>query len=316
VFANVASLAQRGSRFPRLANWLTRGRPGRWLQDKLLGIDRRRVPPRLVARSDPLRLRLLQQHALDTTSASGVLLFPDTFTSYFEPALGLAALDVLRRSGVPAWTAVDVRCCGRPFISNGRLDQAVEHARYNVERLYSWAAAGNSITACEPSCVLTIQDDYPALLRGEERCKAEVVAGACKTFEEVLDSAAPRLVKLRADGRQRILVHVHCHQRSLVGVEPMLRVLRRLPDTEVVALDAGCCGMAGSFGYEKEHYEVSRLVGEQRLFPALRQEPAATVLIAPGFSCRMQIQHFTGRAALHSAELIQKCLLDAGLSAP
>ena len=106
-------------------------------------------------------------------------------------------------------------------------------------------------------------------------------------------------------GPKRILVQGHCHQRSLVGMGPTLRLLRRIPGAEVIDLDAGCCGMAGSFGYEKEHYEISRLVGEQRLFPALRKADAETVVVAPGFSCRLQIEHFTGRKAIHPATLLR-----------
>ena len=104
----------------------------------------------------------------------------------------------------------------------------------------------------------------------------------------------------------------HCHQRSLVGMGPALRLLRRIPGAEVVDLDAGCCGMAGSFGYEKEHYEVSRLVGEQRLFPAVRGADPETVVVAPGFSCRLQIGHFTGRAAVHPAELLRALAVGDG----
>ncbi len=109
-------------------------------------------------------------------------------------------------------------------------------------------------------------------------------------------------------GPWKILVQAHCHQRSLVGAGPMLKLLRSLPGTEVIDLDAGCCGMAGSFGYEVEHYEISRLVGEQRLLPAVRQADPDTVVVAPGFSCRLQIQHFTGRRAVHPAELLRSCL--------
>src|SRR5438128_5170120 len=104
-----------------------------------------------------------------------------------------------------------------------------------------------------------------------------------------------------------ILVQTHCHQCSLIGVEPALRLLRRL-GSHVRDLDAGCCCMAGSFGYEKEHYEISRLVGEQRLFPALRQADPATAIVAPGFSCRLQIEHFTGRPAVHPAVLLAALL--------
>ena len=109
-------------------------------------------------------------------------------------------------------------------------------------------------------------------------------------------------------GPKRILVQGHCHQRALVGMAPLMKLLKRIPGAEVIDLDAGCCGMAGSFGYEKEHYEISRLVGEQRLFPAIRQADADTVIVAPGFSCRLQIEHFTGRTAVHPAVLLQSLL--------
>jgi Fe-S oxidoreductase len=187
------------------------------------------------------------------------------------------------------------------------LDKAVKNAAYNVDSLHPWAAAGKPIIACEPSCVLTIKDDYPALLRGEERRKAETVAGMCVTFEEFLENVLPRQLKFKS-GPKKILVHGHCHQRALVGMEPTLGSLRRIPGAEVIDLDAGCCGMAGSFGYEKEHYEISRLIGEQRLFPAVRQADADTVIVASGFSCRTQIHHFTGKTAVHPAQLLYSLL--------
>jgi Fe-S oxidoreductase len=196
------------------------------------------------------------------------------------------------------------------MISNGLLGRAVRYAEHNVHSLYPWASAGKPIIACEPSCILTIKDDYPALLKGGARQKAETVAAACFTFEEYLESLlAARQPQVNfKPGPRKILVHAHCHQRSLVGMEPTLRLLRRIPGAEVIDLDAGCCGMAGSFGYEKEHYEISRLIGEQRLFPAIRQADADTVVVASGFSCRQQIQHFTGRTALHPAQLLRSLL--------
>lgn len=115
-------------------------------------------------------------------------------------------------------------------------------------------------------------------------------------------------LKFRA-GPKRILVQPHCHQRSLVGTTALMHVLKRIPGAEVIDLDAGCCGMAGAFGYEMEHYEISRMVGEQRLFPAIRAADADTVIVAPGFSCRLQIEHFTGRKAIHPAMLLQSLLI-------
>ena len=185
------------------------------------------------------------------------------------------------------------------------LSKAVEYAKRNVEALDHYRSP---IIACEPSCILTIKDDYPALLKGQMREKAKAVAARCFTFEEFLEK---RLTETNIEfrpGPKRILVQGHCHQRALVGMAPLLNLLRRIPGAEVIDLDAGCCGMAGSFGYEKEHYEISRLVGEQRLFPAIRQADADTVIVAPGFSCRLQIAHFTGRTALHPATLLQSLL--------
>ena len=172
-------------------------------------------------------------------------------------------------------------------------------------------APGGRITACEPSCILTIKDDYPALLRGELRRRAEAVAEICATLDEQIQwcQASETGVTLRCRPvPRRILLQSHCHQRSLVGVGPTLEILRAIPGAEVIDLDAGCCGMAGSFGYETEHYEISRLVGEQRLLPAVRRADPDTVIVAPGFSCRLQIRHFTGRPVLHPAELLGSCL--------
>ncbi|MBX6314292.1 MAG: FAD-binding protein [Isosphaeraceae bacterium] len=317
VFGHVARLSRWGSRLAPLSNWVVRSRPGRWWNEKLLGIDRRRLPPAFAGRPLVRRLASLQAERPPEGSAHGVLLFPDTFANYHEPDLGAAAVALLQGAGCAVSLGPsDLLCCGRPLISNGLLDRAEAQARHNVERLHPWADRGWLITACEPSCLLTIQDDYPALLRGEARARSEAVAAACRTFEESLESilaegmteAGPGRedrMKFRSGPRQ-ILVQGHCHQRALVGMGPVLRLLRRIPEAEVVDLDAGCCGLAGSFGYEVEHYDISRLVGEQRLFPALRRANPEAVIVAPGLSCRLQIGHFTRRTAIHPAQLLQR----------
>jgi Fe-S oxidoreductase len=336
-----------------VSNWLARSRVVRWLNDKLVGIERRRLPPAFVRRTFVSRYADLWRDKVLRPGEPRVLLFPDTFVDHHEPDIGVAAVRVIQELGyypalglplrvgprlpdylthemevpfgsgrIPPSTDAEVAsrmrsrvawglvCCGRPMISNGLLTQATEHAAINVERLYPLAAAEVPIVACEPSCILTIKDDYPALLQGEERRRAEIVAAQCYTFEEFVES---RFAELAGEdpfiaGPKRILVQGHCHQRSLVGMAPVLRLLSLIPGAEVIDLDAGCCGMAGSFGYEKEHYEVSRLVGEQRLFPAIRQAGPDDVIVAPGFSCRLQIQHFTGRTAVHPAQLLASLL--------
>ncbi len=318
VFGRVADLARIGCAAAPASNWLAGRASLRWLNEKLLGIDRRRRLPAFARRTFLQQFAANgahQPHAPEMAKddpASRVLLFPDTFTNFFQPEIGRAAVDSLRRAGcLVTLGPAPLHCCGRPLISNGLLDRAVASARHNVEHLFAWAQEGRPIIACEPSCILTIRDDYPALLKGDLRARAETVARACQTFEEFLDWALSRETERPPrwqPGPAQILLQPHCHQRSLVGVGPMLRLLRWIPGAEVIDLDAGCCGMAGSFGYECEHYEISRQVGEQRLLPAVRQAGPAAVIVAPGFSCRLQIEHFTGRQALHPAELLARCL--------
>jgi len=323
-----------------LAPWTNaflKSRLGRWMLDKFLGIDRRRSLPRFS--TIPWNfVQSFEDYQAQKKYPDQLLLFPDTFALYFEPQVLGAVKGLLNTigygvfPGMGIWRVHDhykIICCGRPMISNGLLDKAVQLAGLNTNVLFSWAAAGKPIIACEPSCILTIKDDYPSLLKGEMGQKAETVAMSCFTFEEFLENALAsggshsgisqkpsqtggltppaRQVRFKP-GPKKILVHGHCHQRALVGMEPTMRLLRRIPGAEVVDLDAGCCGMAGSFGYEKEHYEVSRLIGEQRLFPAVRQADADTVVVASGFSCRTQIQHFTGKTAVHPAQLLHSLL--------
>jgi len=330
-FGQVARLGAIGCALAPASNWLLRSRLARRLNETFLGIDRRRMPPAFAGQTLLKRFRMLQSGDGRSSTSVGrgspdpahdltaglpvnhtVLLFPDTFTNYFEPEIGAAAIALLDRAGCSVtFGPAGLRCCGRPMISNGLLDEAVANARHNVERLYEWASRGRPIVACEPSCILTIKDDYPALLKGELKSKAEIVAEACRTFEEFLASIlAPEPGALLSwkPGPRRILVLAHCHQRSLVGTGAMLKLLRCIPEAKVIDLDAGCCGMAGSFGYETEHYEVSRGVGEQRLLPAVRQAGPDDVVVAPGFSCRLQVRHFGGREAIHPAVLLRNCL--------
>jgi FAD/FMN-containing dehydrogenase/Fe-S oxidoreductase len=312
-FGHVAFVGRVGCALTPLSNWLMQSRTARFCNEKLLRIDRRRRPPTFARRSLTKRFAARPDAGVPAGTNRPVLLFPDTFTNYFEPEIGEAAVDLLQHLGCSVTLGPPgLRCCGRPLISNGLLDQAVVHARHNVQALFKWSRADQPIIACEPSCILTIRDDYPALLRGELRSRALAVADACQTFEEYLESILTDALHPKFDrriGPKRIVFQAHCHQRSLVGIGPMLRVLELVPGSTVIDLDAGCCGMAGSFGYEIEHYEVSRLVGEAHLFPALRQTGPDDAIVAPGFSCRLQIRHFTGREAVHPAVLLQSQLV-------
>ena len=179
-------------------------------------------------------------------------------------------------------------------------------------RLAEAAGRGVPIVGVEPSCLLTLRDEYLTLLPGDVGARA--VAAATRLPEELLLEAIRdgRLVlpqRNYVSGR-RVLLHGHCHQKALAGTAATTALLRAIPGADVTELDAGCCGMAGSFGFEAEHYDLSMDIGELRLFPAIRAEPADSVVTATGVSCRQQIAHGTGRNARHPVEVVRQLLPD------
>ncbi|MGH3198239.1 MAG: (Fe-S)-binding protein, partial [Streptosporangiaceae bacterium] len=206
----------------------------------------------------------------------------------------------------------DTGCCGRPALSKGLIDQAQRMAAGLAARLGDAAARGVPIVAVEPSCLMTLRDEYPALLPGDPR--ARVLAAATRLPEELLLEAIADgglvLPRDSAVSGRRVLFHGHCHQKALAGTAATTALLRSIPGAEVTEVDAGCCGMAGSFGFEAEHYELSMSIGELRLFPAIRAEPEETIIAATGVSCRQQIGHGTGRPARHPLEIIRQVVLD------
>jgi Fe-S oxidoreductase len=197
------------------------------------------------------------------------------------------------------------------MISKGLLEQARAHARHNVEFLYPYTQRGVPIVGCEPSCILTLRDEYPDLLsEGEERERARVVARNSYLIDEFLatlhEKGELRLAFGDVSGR-KVLFHGHCHQKALVGTRHSLAALR-LPGYQVEEVAAGCCGMAGAFGYEAEHYDISMAIGGQRLFPAVKAKGEDWEVAVTGVSCRQQIEHGTGRRARHLVELLRDAL--------
>jgi Fe-S oxidoreductase len=186
------------------------------------------------------------------------------------------------------------------------LKDAKALAAANVARLYPHVAAGRRVIFCEPSCLSAVREDAPDLLRGEAKRHARVVAESCVLFEQAADELAPRL--RFAPGPASVLLHGHCHQKAMGLLAPARALLSRLPGTTVVDSNAGCCGMAGSFGYAREHFEVSRAIAERRLLPAIRQKTPGTLVVAAGTSCRHQVFDLAGETALHPAVLIARHL--------
>ncbi len=318
-------LGRWGCRLFPVSNWLARSRLARWFAEKLFGLSRFRTPPAFARRTFQsfwnARQRGDMGRRFDASAASGatserptVIFFNDTFTNYFDPQIGCAAVGLLEAAGFRVELAPHV-CCGRPLISQGLLDAAQELAETNAQRLFAAAERGQPIIFCEPSCLSAMREDVPLLLRGELRRKAEAVAGSCMLFEESLDRelSAGRARLEFEPGPARVLLHGHCHQKAMGLVAPAVSLLARIPRCSVTEPDAGCCGMAGSFGYLREHYDVSWRIAERRLLPAVRACSSDTAIVAAGTSCRRQLEDFAGVTVLHPAELLrlQMPLVDA-----
>ncbi|MGH7827851.1 MAG: FAD-binding and (Fe-S)-binding domain-containing protein [Candidatus Binatia bacterium] len=299
LFGGIERLNRIGSQFAPISNWITQSKVNRWLMSKLAGIDRRRPLPQFASQTFE---DWFHGHTGEGEGIKGdVVLFHDTFNNFNTPHVAIAATRLLERLGYRV-LLVDKRCCGRPMISKGMLGEAKNNAAWNVDQLAEYAERGIAIVGLEPSCLLTLRDEYPEFLRTRP---AKRVAAHSFLLEEFLlrERDAGRLsVSFGAAGKKALL-HGHCHQKALVGTAPTVAVLKAA-GLEVSEVDSGCCGMAGSFGFEKEHYDLSVTIGNRRLAPAVKAAAAEVEIVAPGISCRQQIEHLTGRKAKHPAELL------------
>lgn len=300
LFAHAATVGRWGSRLAPVSNWATAVPGTRWLLHHLFGIEQRRPLPSFAS---PSFVQWFEGRGASPPGPKGqVALFPDTFMTYHYPEVGIAATALLERLGYQVILA-DVGCCGRTFISKGLLKEAAERSRATAGRLYRYVEAGIPIVGCEPSCLLTLRDEYHDLA---ERPVAEAVARQSFLLEEFLvdrHGKGERGGIFRKTERQ-VLVHAHCHQKALVGARPTIEALRLIPGLTVKEVEAGCCGMAGSFGFEREHYDLSIAISRQRLFPAIEAAGPQMDIVAPGVSCRQQILHGTGRRAKHPAQVL------------
>jgi Fe-S oxidoreductase/FAD/FMN-containing dehydrogenase len=302
MFGRIAKLNALGARRPRLFNWMSGLTPSRWLMEKVAGIDRRRPLPALAEETFTDWFR--RRPAPAAAPRGEVVLFHDTFVTYNAPQIGQAAVGVLEAAGYRV-VLVDRKCCGRPLISKGMLEEAREHSTWNVAQLAPYAMRGVPIVGLEPSCLLTLRDETVDLVRSDE---ARAVAKQTFLLDEFLvRERANGLTLPFAGNGKKALLHGHCHQKAMVGTAPTVAALR-WAGYEVSEVDSGCCGMAGSFGFEKEHYDISVALGNRRLAPAVKGAPADTVVIAPGISCRQQIEHLAGRRAKHPAEALFESL--------
>jgi FAD/FMN-containing dehydrogenase/Fe-S oxidoreductase len=309
VFGSIRALNRLGSAAFPLSNLASGWRPARLLAERWLGVTSARPLPAF-QRQD-LRRWVRQRPAPARPATRGELIFlADSFTTFTEPSAGRAAIELLELAG---WKVrfEDTGCCGRASLSKGLIDQARRMAAGLAARLGDAAARGVPIVGVEPSCLMTLRDEYAALLPGDPRARA--VAAATRLPEELLlEAIADGGLVLPPDSAvsgRRVLFHGHCHQKALAGTAATTALLRSVPGADVTEVDAGCCGMAGSFGFEAEHYDLSMRIGELRLFPAIRAEADDVIIAATGVSCRQQIAHGTGRPAQHPLEIVQQALV-------
>ena len=294
LFGHIDWWAAVAARAPRLVNAVAAIRPVAKTLQALAGIAPERRLPKFARETFQ---QWMQRHP-PRSEGRPVILWSDTFTNYFHPEVGRAAVEVLEQLGyyviVPPQT-----CCGRPLYDFGLLDSAREHLEDVFAVLPDAIANQTPVIVLEPSCFAVFKDEARAL--AGDRPFTRALADQAVLFEAFLQPHFERGELPRLHGR--VLAHVHCHQQALIGREPTEAALAA-SGLDAHVLDGGCCGMAGSFGYDTQHYEVSVAVGERALLPAVRRAPAGSVVLANGFSCREQIQQLAGRRARHFAEVV------------
>ena len=306
LFGDIARLSRLSSGWlAPLANWGIQNGLMRSLLARVIGISENRKLP-LFAR-EPFTAWFKKQGGSKTANGK-VVLFNDTFNTYNDPHIAIAATEVLEAMGLEVLLPGH-KCCGRPMISKGLVDGAKVLAEDTVNRLKPFAEQGIPIVGLEPSCILTLRDEYHYLLPDNEAVK--LVAEHTYTFEEYIAQCADdgQLDFEFTDATRKILLHGHCHQKALVGTAPSKRTLTLPENYTLEEVDSGCCGMAGSFGYEREHYDISLQMAERRLLPAVREADDETLIVAAGTSCRHQIKDGTGKQALHPAEVLRDAIV-------
>lgn len=239
-----------------------------------------------------------------------VHLFCDEFTDYNDLEAGIATVELLELLGYEVMLPDHVES-GRASLSKGLVRRAKQFANGNVRCLAGIVSAEEPLIGIEPSAILGFRDEYPALVDPSLREAARQIAPHCLMLDEFIarEADAGRIdASWFTTEKREVHLHGHCHQKALASVEPTVRMLTLPENYQVTVIPSGCCGMAGSFGYEKEHYEVSMNVGELVLFPAVRSLPEHAILAAPGTSCRHQIHDGTGRTALHPAVILRQAL--------
>ncbi len=306
MFADIAKVSRLASGFlAPVFNGVLGSSPVRFVLDRALGISMQRKMPTFARQPFTAWFK---KHASDGRPRPQVVLFHDTFNTFNDPHVAIAAVEVLEAAGFEVLLPGH-RCCGRPLISKGMVRKARAAAKDTVARLLPYAERGLPIIGLEPSCLLSMRDEYLYLLPESE--DAQLVARQAVLFEEFIARLAEegQLPMTFTSAAKEVLLHGHCHQRALVGTEPTRKILALPENYHVREVDSSCCGMAGAFGYEKEHYAISRKMAERRLVPEMRSAGRDALIVAPGTSCRHQLQHYDIERVLHPAEVLRDAMI-------
>jgi FAD/FMN-containing dehydrogenase/Fe-S oxidoreductase len=296
--------ARLASYAPDLANLLTQT-PGLSSLTKAIGgiAQERRMP----AFASPTFTEWFAQRRLDRREGQKIILWPDTFNNYFYPRTARAAVEVLEAAGCRVKIPPRPLCCGRPLYDFGMLDLAKHQLQQIMTCLQDDIRAGTPIVGLEPSCVAVFRDELANLFPHDEQAKR--LAQQTLTFGEFLTQRKSEWRPPRLN--RKAIVHGHCHHKAVMGFAAEPNLLKQT-GLDVEVLDSGCCGMAGSFGFKQEHYEVSQRIGDLAVLPSVREAPQNSLIVADGFSCRQQIDQGTNRKALHAAEVLHMALQQEG----
>ncbi|MFO7846108.1 MAG: FAD-linked oxidase C-terminal domain-containing protein [Balneolaceae bacterium] len=304
-FGQPEKLYPLASLFAPLTNYINKQKPTKILLEKLFGIDRRRDLPEFANQTFKSWFRKHKSEYNDEGKRP-VLLLVDVFTNYHEPGIAISACKVLRHLGYSVMMP-GIWPTGRPQLSKGLLDDASEICEENLKRLFPFAELGIPIVGLEPSEILTLRDEYTDLCSDDDLEKANTIAEHTFLWEEFLTTELAATGPADIGKGEEVQVHGHCHTKALVGNDPLVQAFKLL-GFNPVEMQTGCCGMAGSFGYQDDKYDVSMKVGEQVLFPQLRAMDENTTVCAPGFSCRHQIADGVQRTAKHPAVIMAEKL--------
>ncbi|MEL6924451.1 MAG: FAD-binding oxidoreductase, partial [Bacteroidota bacterium] len=311
-FANINRLNKLGSILPKLSNFMLSNALSGGAVKKILGV----APQRSLPTIHPQSLRDWYRNWKNdndtlTSSAKTVYFFCDEFTDYNDTPIGSKAIELLTRLGYQV-EMIEHEESGRAAMSKGLLDIAQQYARTNVAIFSNYITAETPLIGIEPSAILSFRDEYLRLVDADQLAAAKALSNNVFTIDEFL-AAEIKAGRIEATHftkvAKKIKLHGHCHQKALSSIDATAWMLSLPENYEVELIPSGCCGMAGSFGYEAEHYELSMQIGELVLFPAVRESAADIIIAAPGTSCRHQIKDGTERKALHPVEILYEALV-------